>query len=89
MSFLHRTFRLSLLPGTDPEEVIRAFAGSDASTVLRHDWTPNGVTLVAVTASSTWVLHTWPERGFGTVDVIVYEPTQPLAEDLRASLGEG
>lgn len=37
--------------------------------VLVHEFSPHGVTLVALLAESHLSIHTWPEHGYAAVDV--------------------
>lgn len=89
MSFVHRTFRLPLTPSTDLAGLLRTVADADACEIFRHDWSPHGATIVQVHKSATFILHTWPERAFCTLDVIALEIGQTPSENDEAEFGEG
>lgn len=89
MSFHHRTVRLPLAAAGDADRWLHAYAGGPYDVILRHDWTPVGATLVATRDEVTFVLHTWPEYGFATLDIITAEGAQRPAEIVEADFGEG
>jgi len=49
-------------------EAIRA-GGLTLIEILAHEFSPHGVTLVALLAESHLSIHTWPEHGYAAVDV--------------------
>ncbi len=53
------------------ESVIEACEAGDLTVldVLVHEFSPHGVTLVALLAESHLSIHTWPEHGYAAVDV--------------------
>ncbi len=57
--------------------------------VLVHEFSPHGVTLVALLAESHISIHTWPEHGYAAVDVFAcdgdpHKALDVLAERLKA-----
>ncbi len=57
--------------------------------VLVHEFSPHGVTLVALLAESHISIHTWPEHGYAAVDVFAcdgdpHKALEVLAERLKA-----
>lgn len=43
----------------------------------RHHFTPQGVTVVLVLAESHLAIHTWPEHGYASVDLLTCGKTLP------------
>ncbi|MEW5742424.1 MAG: adenosylmethionine decarboxylase [Myxococcota bacterium] len=43
----------------------------------RHHFTPHGVTVVLLLAESHLAIHTWPEHGFASVDLLTCGKTLP------------
>ncbi len=57
--------------------------------VLVHEFSPHGVTLVALLAESHISIHTWPEHGYAAVDVFAcdgdpHKALEVLADRLKA-----
>ncbi len=52
--------------------------------VLVHEFSPHGVTLVALLAESHLSIHTWPEHGYAAVDVFACDGDPQKALDVLA-----
>jgi len=50
--------------------------------VLVHEFSPHGVTLVALLAESHLSIHTWPEHGYAAVDVFACDGDPEKALDV-------
>ena len=76
------------------EAVAREIAGRIQAEVLNascHRLSPQGVILVLALRQSHLSIHTWPEAGYGAVDLFFYMPdpvkVSSLAEVLRERFG--
>ena len=76
------------------EKAILEAATAAGATPLRtvfHQFSPQGVTGVVIIAESHLSIHTWPERGYASVDFYTCgdatpeQATQVLLQQLRAS----
>ncbi len=52
--------------------------------ILVHEFSPHGVTLVALLAESHLSIHTWPEHGYAAVDVFSCDGDPKKALDVLA-----
>ena len=76
------------------KEVIRRAASQAGATIIEvlcHEFSPSGVTGVALLAESHLTIHTWPEQGYAAADIFTCgSSTEPqlaalcLVEALRA-----
>jgi S-adenosylmethionine decarboxylase len=68
---------------TSIEQRLQEAAGASSSTILQqisHQFSPCGVTAIALLAESHISIHTWPEIGYAAVDVFTCgEATKPQA----------
>ena len=66
----------AVLGGEDPEylrasiEEVCAIVGLQLTQVLEHRFQPQGVSLLLLGPQLRLALHTWPERGLATLDVL-------------------
>ncbi len=68
------------------ESVLAACRAGDLTVldVLVHEFSPHGVTLVALLAESHISIHTWPEHGYAAVDVFACDGDPHAALDVLA-----
>ncbi len=62
------------------EKVLRQSAEAAGATLLHihlHQFTPNGISGIAVLAESHISFHSWPDRRFAALDVFMCGNTQP------------
>ena len=62
------------------EQALRKSAEAAGATLLHihlHQFTPNGISGVAVLAESHISFHSWPDRGFAALDVFMCGNTHP------------
>ncbi len=73
-------------PGYLRESVLEACKAGDLTVldVLVHEFSPHGVTLVALLAESHISVHTWPEHGYAAVDVFACDGDPHTALDVLA-----
>lgn len=50
--------------------------------ILIHEFSPHGVTLIALLAESHLSIHTWPEHGYAAVDVFACDGDPDKALDV-------
>ncbi|MFN8377190.1 MAG: adenosylmethionine decarboxylase [Anaerolineae bacterium] len=65
------------------ERVLEAVADAIRTEVMarvRHHFTPQGVTAVLVVGASHLSIHTWPEHGYASVDLVVCTDNFDLQE---------
>lgn len=57
----------------------------------RHHFTPQGVTVVLLLAESHLAIHTWPEHGYASIDLLTCGKTLPRdgVDTLLAALKPG
>lgn len=68
------------------DSVLEACKAGDLTVldVLVHEFSPHGVTLVALLAESHISIHTWPEHGYAAVDVFACDGDPHTALDVLA-----
>lgn len=76
------------------KEVVRRAASQARATIIEvlcHEFSPSGITGVALLAESHLTIHTWPEHGYAAADIFTCgSSTEPqlaalcLVEGLRA-----
>jgi len=52
-------------------EVIAQAINTEVMARVRHHFQPQGVTAVLVVGASHLSIHTWPEHGYATVDLVI------------------
>lgn len=52
--------------------------------ILVHEFSPHGVTLIALLAESHLSIHTWPEHGYAAVDIFACDGDPHTALDVLA-----